>query len=279
MKPSIIKEIQTPEGESIHKFYPQVIRQVMEPTIAQKMTAILKEVVEGGTGKNARITGLSMAGKTGTAQKPLEGKSGYSNSRFIASFAAFYPAEQPKFLIYVSIDEPIPTHSGGKVAAPTVKRIIEKMRNVHTLPRREEPQHYTRTSDQNTPRRLPELSGRNVHTATQILDERKIDYEFQGSGPMVLEQIVVAGQNKPVEKVILVLGNFETESKYLEVPKLVGLSLREAIAKLSVRGIQAKIIGNGKVVKQTPVAGEEIKVGARCFLECGPEQPLVSLIN
>lgn len=279
MRPSIIKEIQTPEGESIHKFYPQIIRQVMDPTVAQKMTAILKEVVEDGTGKNARIAGLSMAGKTGTAQKPLDGKRGYSNVRFIASFAAYYPAEQPMYLIYVSIDEPFPVHSGGSVAAPTVKRIIEKMRNVHILPRREAPQHYTQTSEQGTPDRLPELSGRHIDTAMQLLDERKIDYEFQGSGPMVLEQIVVAGKNRSVEKVILVLGNFETDSKYQEVPNLLGLTLRKAIARLSVRGIQAQIVGSGKVVKQTPVVGEEIRVGARCFLECAPEQSLVSLIN
>lgn len=279
MKPSIIKEIQTPAGESIHKFYPQIIRQVMHPNVAQKMTDILKEVVEDGTGTNAKIAGLSMAGKTGTAQKPLEGKSGYSKVRFIASFAAYYPAEQPQYLVYVSIDEPFPIHSGGVVAAPTVKRIIEKMRNVHTLPRQEAPQQYTQTSQNEMPDRLPELSGRHKDTAMQLLDEHKIAYEFQGSGQMVLEQIIVSGQNKPVEKVILVLGDFETDSKYQEVPDLIGLSLREAIAKLSVRGIQIKIIGNGKVVKQTPVAGEKIKVDASCYLECAPAQSLVSLIN
>jgi cell division protein FtsI (penicillin-binding protein 3) len=97
--------------------------QVLSGPVADEMNQILREVVCRGTGKNARIDGYTVAGKTGTAYKARE-HGGYVDAsgrkRYYASFAGFVPAESPRFTVLVSIDEPPGSgeHYGAQVAAP-----------------------------------------------------------------------------------------------------------------------------------------------------------------
>jgi len=87
----------------------------------------MKEVVERGTGRSARTTGLSIFGKTGTAQKVDEATGAYSDSRHICSFVCGAPAEDPEVLVLVMVDEPTApgSHYGGTVAAPSAAKILE----------------------------------------------------------------------------------------------------------------------------------------------------------
>ncbi len=87
----------------------------------------MKQVVERGTGKSARISGLSMFGKTGTAQKLDPNTGTYSDSAWVLSFVCGSPAENPAVLVLVMVDEPTSpgTHYGGTVAAPTAARILQ----------------------------------------------------------------------------------------------------------------------------------------------------------
>ncbi|PIW65244.1 MAG: stage V sporulation protein D, partial [Candidatus Omnitrophica bacterium CG12_big_fil_rev_8_21_14_0_65_50_5] len=85
---------------------------------------ILTGAVEKGTGKMARIKGISVAGKTGTAQKIINGQ--YSHDAFFASFIGFAPVDNPKLAAIVVFDDPQGSHFGGTVAAPVFKDVIEK---------------------------------------------------------------------------------------------------------------------------------------------------------
>ena len=87
------------------------------------MTQLMIQVVDSGTGRKARIPGLKVAGKTGTAQKIDPEQGGYSRSRVVASFAGFFPALSPEYVVYVVVDEPRTAHYGGEVAAPAFRRI------------------------------------------------------------------------------------------------------------------------------------------------------------
>lgn len=97
-------------------------RQVISSSAAAQVRAALESAVAVGTGLSAQVDGYRVAGKTGTAQKPLENGQGYEdgagNSRYIASFAGFLPADEPELAILVSIDEPTASIYGGAVAAP-----------------------------------------------------------------------------------------------------------------------------------------------------------------
>ncbi|RMF68828.1 MAG: penicillin-binding protein 2, partial [Calditrichaeota bacterium] len=134
MKPGIVKEIRTPEGERVFQFRPQKIRTVMNEKTAAVLRDILRQVVESGTGQMARVEGLDVAGKTGTAQKPLQDRPGYSDNKFVASFVGFFPAKQPRLLVFVDLDEPFPVHSGGHVAAPTFRKIVTRLMEVWSPP-------------------------------------------------------------------------------------------------------------------------------------------------
>ena len=90
------------------------------------METILASVVESGTGRLANVQGLTVAGKTGTAQK-VEPNGRYSHSRFVASFVGYGPVPDARLAIVVSMDEPRPVYFGGSVAAPMFRRVVEQM--------------------------------------------------------------------------------------------------------------------------------------------------------
>ncbi|MDO8963310.1 MAG: penicillin-binding protein 2 [Coriobacteriia bacterium] len=90
---------------------------------ARKTTVMLTDVVKDGTGSEAAVPGYEVAGKTGTAQKPRPGGLGYSKGVYVASFAGYLPAGDPRLLIVVTVDEPSKGMYGGTVAAPAFSRI------------------------------------------------------------------------------------------------------------------------------------------------------------
>lgn len=125
-RPYITKEIRDARGNLIKRNYPTEIRRVLRPEIAKQMTDILVGVVEvGGSGARAKIKGVSIAGKTGTAQKAERGK-GYAAGKEVMSFMGFLPADDPKIAIIVTLDEPTGERFSGRIAAPIFKRIAEQ---------------------------------------------------------------------------------------------------------------------------------------------------------
>ena len=129
MQPMLVKAIKSKEGKIIKEFAPKEVRQVVTEQVAERMTRVLKAVVENGTGKEAQIPGLSLAGKTGTAQKYDTSIRRYSSSKYVASFAGFAPADNPKLAILVVVDEPASgrgIYYGGSVAAPAFGRIAKR---------------------------------------------------------------------------------------------------------------------------------------------------------
>ncbi len=121
-RPYITKEIRDAHGSIVQKNKPVNVQRVLRPEIARTMTEILVGVVEEGSGKRARIEGVRVAGKTGTAQKAEKGK-GYSAGKEVMSFMGFLPADDPKIAIIVTIDEPTGARFSGQVAGPVFKRI------------------------------------------------------------------------------------------------------------------------------------------------------------
>jgi len=122
MKPYIIDSVRDNQGQIIKQNKPVLIRKVISVDTAMRIKKILTGVVEEGTGRLAKVSGFSAAGKTGTAQK-LEANGTYSHSKFVASFIGFVPAEDPLLTIVVTIDEPHPVYFGGVVAAPVFQKV------------------------------------------------------------------------------------------------------------------------------------------------------------
>jgi cell division protein FtsI (penicillin-binding protein 3) len=108
-------------------------RQVVDRRVAQQMTGMMTQVVDVGTGKYASIDGYSVAGKTGTARKPLAGGTGYKPGAYVSSFAGFFPAENPQITMIAILDEPQPIY-GGLVAAPLFAEMAKFTARVADIP-------------------------------------------------------------------------------------------------------------------------------------------------
>jgi len=124
MRPFVVRRIVAPGGEVRVENEPVVVRRVISARAAQTVTTLLRRVVEekGGTGEKARLDDFPVAGKTGTAQKVNLQTGGYSSKR-IGSFVGFVPADRPRVVILVLIDEPGTSSYGGVVAAPVFRAI------------------------------------------------------------------------------------------------------------------------------------------------------------
>ena len=121
MRPFVIKYIRDQKGEIISEFKPQTVARVISKATVDRLKPILMRVVENGTGKMAKISDIMVAGKTGTAQKVINGL--YSQSQFYASFIGFAPVDDPQLAMVIVLDEPHPSHFGGTVAAPVFKEV------------------------------------------------------------------------------------------------------------------------------------------------------------
>jgi cell division protein FtsI (penicillin-binding protein 3) len=125
MRPYVVRRLVSPDGAVLHENQPEVVGEPISAHTAATVTDMLRGVVDGGTGTQARIDGIPVAGKTGTAQK-VDGKTGrYSARARMSSFIGFLPADAPRFVILVVIDSPRTATYGGLVAAPVFRRIAE----------------------------------------------------------------------------------------------------------------------------------------------------------
>jgi cell division protein FtsI (penicillin-binding protein 3) len=123
MRPYVVKEIRDASDEVVKAFEPEMIDRVISEDTAKRLNEILVGVVEEGTGTKAKIAGMRVAGKTGTAQKALGGI--YSHSKFYSTFFGYAPADDPKLAAIVVFDEPHPSYFGGTVAAPVFRQVVE----------------------------------------------------------------------------------------------------------------------------------------------------------
>ncbi len=125
LEPRLYKGITDENGEYKEWASGNTIRRVVSQQTASTMKTILKSVVEDGTGKAAQVEGLTVAGKTGTSQKIDPRTRQYSDSLYVASFCGFAPADRPKIVIGVFLDEPHGSYWGGSEAAPLFARILK----------------------------------------------------------------------------------------------------------------------------------------------------------
>ncbi len=122
MRPYVIREVRSPAGACLYRAEPEVCARPLSVETAALMRELMGRVTEdGGTGRRARVPGYRVAGKTGTAQKPVGG--GYSDTDYMASFVGFLPVQAPEIGVIVVVDTPQPYHTGGTVAAPVFSRI------------------------------------------------------------------------------------------------------------------------------------------------------------
>ena len=229
LKPRIIRQIMDQNENIIYSEEPIVIRKIADSATMKSVREMLRGVVTKGTGKNARIAGWKVAGKTGTAQKWKSGK--YSNEEFISNFIGFFPYDKPQLLALIMLDEPSkPFHWGNEGAAVAFKRVMKRIINMDD----------------------------DILPPTQ----KKIEEVFD---PMnVIVKVNEEGFESIVEPSQVQLATFANNSNKVLVPEVRGLSMRKTMATLYERGLKYKINGSGKVFWQYPKPGEAVNKGTTC---------------
>jgi cell division protein FtsI (penicillin-binding protein 3) len=131
MQPRIVKELRDPEGRVSFRSRPRMVRQVIPSRVARDISRVLVDVVEDGTGTQARLATFTVAGKSGTSR--AYGAGGYEKGHY-ASFVCFFPVEDPQLVIFVKLDRPEGSYYGGATAAPVTRATMEAVLAAHQAP-------------------------------------------------------------------------------------------------------------------------------------------------
>jgi cell division protein FtsI/penicillin-binding protein 2 len=248
VRPYLVKRVLSPDGGVVRETAVEK-RQILDSATAATMRQILQEVILRGTGTTAAPRGFSAAGKTGTAQKIVDGR--YSRSRYVASFAGFAPLEHPRLLALVVINEPSGIPYGGHVAGPAFKEIMERSllylgvpqdRPVETEPT----QHMARKPRGR--KSAPEES--EVPLGEAQLRETVLAHLYRGGAAVDVED--VSGLDSPQE----VVDN--------PLPDFTGKTLREVARESARLQLRLKISGAGVAVAQRPAPGRQITPDMVC---------------
>ncbi len=254
MKPRVVKEIVDNSGNVVKKFEPEVRRKVISKETSDTMLSLMESVVSEGSGKRAKSEKYRIGGKTGTAEKAIDGV--YVKGKYIGSFVGVGPAEDPEVVILAIVDDPKGVYYGGTTAAPIVKEIMEKTLDYLEV----EPDKKDNKKNQELVT-IPDLTNKSLEDAGRILSSLElrhmIDYENRESDLIVVEQDPRAGARVPKETVVDL--KLDKYVKLLNMPKLVNRSKEEIIAILDELGLEYEIEGSGICVGQEPLPGVEIK--------------------
>lgn len=250
LEPHIVKSITDPQTGETVKTSVKEVRQVLTAEKANEVGSYLEQVVSDqkiGTGRHAYIDGYQVAGKTGTAVKPVNGV--YDYTKQVVSFIGYAPVDDPKIAILVLIDEPKDSElGGGAAAAPVFQKIASQALQYLGVPKDKSPdkanvEHKSQTSSIKT----PDLSGMSLQDAKNTLKSSGISYATLGSGQALVSQFPKAGTSlKHGQPMYLLTEN----QQQMSIPSFTGQSLREAMELLSVMGIAVTTEGQGYVVSQ-----------------------------
>jgi len=188
-KPTFVKAILSSEGEILSQSAATMQGRVFSNSTSESIREMLLGVVESGGGKNAKIDGVSIGGKTGTAQKYENGA--IAQGKYVASFVGFYPAESPKYSVLFIVDEPQGAYYGSVVAAPYAKKVLEYV--VEEIEKVNLEQEAYKNAHARPTIIMPDLCGKSLADAVSALTGLGLQYLVQGEGDVVCKQLQPTG--------------------------------------------------------------------------------------
>ncbi|MFQ5737988.1 MAG: penicillin-binding protein [Acidobacteriota bacterium] len=245
VQPRIVRRILTSGGDLITEFRP-IRHRILRPETSNKMTKALALVVKKGTGSRARLTGYSSGGKTGTAQKFIDGH--YSKTRYVASYVGFAPLSHPVLSAIVVINEPRNGYYGGRVAAPAFKEVMERALICLKVPRDEAPTFQVAEKGR--------AAGEPDETTGVSVREEQIPAERLEQTVLSLIEHVPEGPR---------IGHVLTvKTGLIPMPDFSGRGLRSVARECARLGLALKVSGSGVAVGQRPIPGSRVRKGAVC---------------
>ena len=227
MRPRIVKEVRDARGKVVESFPVREIRRVISDKAASQIGVALYMVTQkGGTGGRANIPGFRVAGKTGTAHKVDAVAGGYSKAKVRSSFLGYVPADDPKLVMYILVDEPQKAQYGGVVAAPIFSAIGAEVLPYLGVPATE-----------------PIVAGADNGTGAEVVEEEIED---------AAEPVAAKAQ-------AWWLDAKDTTGRRISMPDLRGVPLADVLSQAAALKVEVEIEGAGVVVSQRPAPGVVVK--------------------
>ena len=251
VKPRFIKEIQD-RGDVVKRMKTEVLNpMIVSKGTIRKAQSLLEGVCENGTGKSIQSKMFKIAGKTGTAQIS-SGQGGYGKGLYLASFAGYFPADDPAYSMIVVVNKPQGSYYGGVVAGPVFREVAEKVFALYTnyedLP--EEESLYAS---------VPEVKNGLSRDLVKVLNS--LDVDTNGKKPSSLVARAIKGEDAITLEELDISGE--------KIPDVRGMAPSDAVYLLENAGLHVRITGVGKVRSQSKTPGSLFKQGQSITLILG----------
>jgi len=262
MEPMIVKEWRDADGNLVEKKNPVKVRRVISEKTAASIRKMLNRVVNSGTAKRVaskKIPDVIFGGKTGTAEKYNQETGKYDREHQVASFIGLAPVEDVRYVCLVLVDDPnadkLYGHTGGATAGPIFRRIME---SIYYHPELSPAAHALALVKPESPCK-DDYVGMVANAAQALAKSKNCPVSFEGEGDRVVS---VRRDMADSLSLVLKLGNVDAE----KMPNLKGLSLKDALEIAGNIRMNVEYSGMGRVVSQSPKAGEPLRKGQICML-------------
>lgn len=235
MEPRLVREVRLRDGRVEKNHGPRAVRRVIPADAAAQLRDVLVGAVEDGTGSAAAIDAFAVAGKTGTVR--IAGSGGYRAGAYYASFAGFFPADNPQLVIVVKLDEPRTRYDGagggyygGSTAAPVTRAMLEAA-----------------------------LAARNTPIDRSVIAKAPV---LAATPALAVSDLPAPGAPRVVPVSRRTVADEEATSLPRVVPDIAGMPMRDAVRRLHGAGFQLHIEGSGRVLRTVPEAGAAVEPDA-----------------
>jgi len=271
--PHVVKEVVDDSGNVIKRFEPKVVRSVISRQTSDTLKDILQGVVDVGTGKNARVPGYKIGGKTGTSETVgtehllVQGK----NKRYIVSFSAIAPTDNPVICVLIVLDYPdIYNATGGMLVAPVAGKLIDEILTYKGI-EKEYTEEDKKLLKQDVA--VPDVKGKTVEEAIKLLKQNKLEYKIEGSNKdmkAIVQEQTPKATAQLQENSMVILYTYKPKNEVeVMVPNVKNKTVEEATKAFKKAGINIVVNGTGVAVNQeiepgkTVIKGSEVEVTFR----------------
>ncbi len=237
LQPYLVSSIADANGKTVKRTQTKEIRQVISADTSEKVRKMMKSVVDNGTGKNGYVAGYSVGGKTGTSTKLGESKNG-EGDKYIVSFGAIAPSDDPEIAMLIIVDEPNQDLGGGALCAPIAAQVTQEAMNVLGI----EPK-YNDSEMKDLSKQTPNVVGKSLDEAKKTLEENNLNFVVVGDDSTVTRQCPSGADTIPNGGTVYLYTD-DSEKQTVNVPNFSGLTVNEAKDLASSSNLNIQIAGN-----------------------------------
>lgn len=264
VKPHVVSQIVDADGNVVLENDTEVVRRVISEKTSAYMRTALKATVENGLAKKLQIDGYSIGCKTGTAEQG----SRTNDDLYAPSNMSYFPAENPKYIVFTVINQPSDYIEGVQTPTPMTKKLIEGIIKYDNL-EPTQPVEDEANLSQNKTVTVADYTDSVIFDVIGDLDAKELTYKVVGNGNTVVNQVPKGGTTVDVgSEVILYVQRSEEDTGTVSVPNVVGKNYEQAETTLTNAGFTVAFEGDqsGTVTAQDPKYGVSVAKGSEVML-------------